>query len=112
MIVVNEKVAVGAAGVTWGGERLAGGVNFTLPVLPVVFNAGEVATTAAGEPAWCAFSMARLPKWKASSCAVVEAKICCPAVVCFKAHEVVSACGVSADVAQHHVSWTGSIARH
>ena len=30
MIVVNEKVAVGAAGVTWGGERLAGGVNFTL----------------------------------------------------------------------------------
>ena len=30
MIVVNEKVAVGAAGVTRGGERLAGGVNFTL----------------------------------------------------------------------------------
>ena len=30
MIVVNEKVAVGAAGMTWGGERLAGGVNFTL----------------------------------------------------------------------------------
>ena len=25
--------------------------------------------------------MARLPKRKASSCAVVEAKICCPAVV-------------------------------
>ena len=33
-------------------------------------------------------------------------------VYCFKAHEVVSACGVSANVAQHHVSWTGSIARH
>ena len=30
MIVVNEKVAVGAAGITRGGERLAGGVNFTL----------------------------------------------------------------------------------
>ena len=30
VIVLNEKVAVGAAGVTWGGERLAGGVNFTL----------------------------------------------------------------------------------
>ena len=91
--------------------------------------------------------MARLPKRKASSCAVVEAKICCPAVVLgkwiivllgvkfvvlgakklsfwgqklhilsffhrVKAHEVVSACGVSADVAQHHVSWTGSIAWH
>ena len=28
--ILNEKVAVGAAGVTWGGERLAGGVNFTL----------------------------------------------------------------------------------
>ena len=91
--------------------------------------------------------MARLPKRKASSCAVVEAKICCPAVVLgkwiivllgvkfvvlgakklsfwgqklhilsffhrVKAHEVVSACGVSADVAQHHVSWAGSIAWH
>ena len=30
MIVVNEKVAVGTAGMTRGGERLAGGVNFTL----------------------------------------------------------------------------------
>ena len=30
MIVVNEKVAVGAAGMTWGGERLAGGVDLTL----------------------------------------------------------------------------------
>ena len=30
MIVVNEKVAVGAAGMTWGGERLAGGVNLAL----------------------------------------------------------------------------------
>ena len=30
MIVVNEKVAVGAAGMTRGGERLAGGVNLTL----------------------------------------------------------------------------------
>ena len=29
-----------------------------------------------------------------------------------KAHEVVSACWVSADVAHHHVSWAGSIARH
>jgi len=81
MIVVNEKVAVGAAGMTRGGERLAGGVNLTLPVLSVVLNAGEVATTAAGKPAWCAFSLARLPKREASSCAVVEAKICCPAVV-------------------------------
>ena len=30
MIVVNEKVAVGAAGMTWDGERLAGGVDLTL----------------------------------------------------------------------------------
>ena len=30
MIVVNEKVAVGTSGMTRGGERLAGGVNFTL----------------------------------------------------------------------------------
>ena len=30
MIVVNEKVAVGAVGMTRGGERLAGGVNITL----------------------------------------------------------------------------------
>ena len=30
VIVVNEKVAVGAAGITRVGERLAGGVDLTL----------------------------------------------------------------------------------